>query len=120
MSKRIPKPAAKLPKFHSEAEEREFWETHDSANVVDWSAARHVAFPDLRPTTQAISLRLPLSMLAELKTLANRRDVPYQSLLKMILADRLQAERAGAPPVSVTAAAVTAIEPSAGKAAPAR
>lgn len=80
------------PKFGSEAEEREFWSTHDSTSYVDWSKARQATFPNLRPTVRAISLRLPQSMIDMLKTLANKKDVPYQSLLKMYLAERIQKE----------------------------
>lgn len=82
----------KVPEFRSEAEEREFWETHDSSEYVDWSQAKVVTFPDLKPSTQTISLRLPAPLLADLKALANRRDVPYQSLLKVFLAERVEAE----------------------------
>jgi predicted DNA binding CopG/RHH family protein len=82
-----------LPQFRSEAEEREFWETHDSALYVDWSEAKLAIFPDLKPSTETISLRLPASLLAELKALANKRDVPYQSLLKVYLAERVARER---------------------------
>lgn len=82
------------PQFASEAEERAFWETADSADYVDWSAAERVRLPNLKPSTATISLRLPESMLEELKVLANQRDVPYQSLLKVFLAERLAAERA--------------------------
>ena len=84
-----------LPKFRSEAQEREFWETHDSTPYVDWSDARIAVFPDLKPSTETISLRLPASLLAELKSLANQRDVPYQSLLKVYLAERVTRERSG-------------------------
>ena len=83
-----------LPAFQSEAEERRFWETHDTADYVDWSRARLGVFPNLKPSTETISLRLPASLLAELKLLANKRDVPYQSLLKVLLAERLADERA--------------------------
>ena len=83
----------KTPAFKSEAEEREFWETADSTQYVDWSKAEAVRFPNLRPSTTAISVRLPDTLLAELKLLANEKDVPYQSLLKVYLADRVQAER---------------------------
>ena len=69
-----------VPEFPSEAEERAFWETHDTAEYVDWSKARLGVFPNLKPSTETISLRLPASLLAELKTLANERDVPYQSV----------------------------------------
>lgn len=81
-------------RFAKEEDERAFWEAHDTAGFVDWSRARRVPFPALKPSTTTISLRLPESMLAELKVLANQRDVPYQSLLKVFLAERLAAERA--------------------------
>jgi predicted DNA binding CopG/RHH family protein len=81
-----------LPKFKSEEHEREFWASHDSTEFVDWRKARSVALPNLKPSSQTISLRLPKPMLEQLKRLANKRDVPYQSLLKMFLADRLKAE----------------------------
>jgi predicted DNA binding CopG/RHH family protein len=84
----------RIPKFRNEDEEREFWATHDSVDYVDWSKARRVQFPKLRPSLKTISLRLPESMLAELRIQANKRDVPYQSLLKVYLADRLAEERA--------------------------
>ncbi|MDQ7841110.1 MAG: BrnA antitoxin family protein [bacterium] len=82
-----------IPKFASEADERAFWETHDTAEYVDWSQARLGVFPDLKPSTETISLRVPAGLLAELKTLANQRDVPYQSLLKVFLAERVARER---------------------------
>ena len=81
-----------IPAFSSEAEEAEFWATHDTADYVDWSAARVVIFPDLKASTTTISLRLPSHLLEDLKRLANRRDVPYQSRLKVFLAERLEAE----------------------------
>ncbi len=81
-----------IPEFRSEAEEREFWETHDSVEYVDWSRAQVVTFPNLKPSTETISLRLPAPLLADLKALANKRDVPYQSLLKVFLAERVAAE----------------------------
>jgi len=84
----------RIPEFGSEAEERAFWETHDTAAYVDWREARPGVFPDLKPSTETISLRLPAGLLAELKTLANKRDVPYQSLLKVFLAERVARERA--------------------------
>jgi predicted DNA binding CopG/RHH family protein len=83
----------KPPTFKSEAEEREFWETADSTQYADWAKAEAVRFPNLRPSTTAISIRLPDTLLTELKFLANEKDVPYQSLLKVYLADRVQAER---------------------------
>lgn len=92
----MPKPKTnlrKIPKFKTEQEEREFWESADSTDYVDWSKAKVVRFPNLRPSTTAISLRLPDTLLTELKLLANERDVPYQSLLKVYLADRVTAER---------------------------
>mgnify|MGYP001199783863 FL=1 len=84
----------RIPNFSSEREEREFWETHDTADYVDWGRARVAVFPDLKSSTEAISLRLPASLLAEIKALANKRDVPYQSLLKVFLAERVVSERA--------------------------
>ena len=79
-----------LPKFKTEAEERAFWETHDSTEYVDWSQAQRVRFPNLKPSTQAISLRLPVSLLEQIKVEANRRDVPYQSLIKIWLAEKAE------------------------------
>ncbi len=93
MKKPLQEPRVKtVPKFRSEEEEREFWATHDSADYVDWSKARAAVFPNLKPSTETISLRLPASLLADLKVLANRRDVPYQSLLKMFLSERVDDE----------------------------
>ncbi len=88
------KTAKTVPAFQSEAEERAFWETHDTTEYVDWTRAKPAVFPDLRPSTETISLRLPAGLLAELKVLANKRDVPYQSLMKVFLADRVARERA--------------------------
>lgn len=84
-----------VPAFTSERAEREYWETHDSTGVVDWSTARRAVFPNLKASTETISLRLPTALLADLKVLANKRDVPYQSLLKVYLADRVTHETAG-------------------------
>jgi predicted DNA binding CopG/RHH family protein len=84
-----------LPKFESEDEEREFWAERDSVDYVDWSRAQRVVLPDLKPSTRTISLRLPEMMLDELKLLANRRDVPYQSLIKVFLAERIDQELRG-------------------------
>ena len=81
-----------LPVFGSEGEERQFWETHDTGPFVDWNTAQVAVFPNLKPSTETISLRLPSALLAELKALANKRDVPYQSLLKVFLADRVSRE----------------------------
>lgn len=86
-----PKP---VPTFRSEDEEREFWATADTTEYFDWSRAQRVAFPNLKPSTATISLRLPQGLLDELKVLANQRDVPYQSLLKVFLAERIASERA--------------------------
>lgn len=83
------------PAFRSEAEEREFWERHDTSPFVDWRGAKLAVFPNLKPSTETISLRLPAALLAELKALANKRDVPYQSLLKVFLAERVAREVTG-------------------------
>ncbi|NNN04999.1 MAG: hypothetical protein HKL90_03775 [Elusimicrobia bacterium] len=82
----------KIPKFKNEKAERSFWAVHDSADHIDWSKAKKAVFPNLRPTLKSISLRLPKSMIDELRVLANKRDVPYQSLLKMFLAERIAKE----------------------------
>lgn len=82
-----------IPSFRSEEAEREFWATADSTEYFDWSTARHAVFPNLKPSTATISLRLPQGMLDDLKVLANQRDVPYQSLLKVFLAERISVER---------------------------
>jgi predicted DNA binding CopG/RHH family protein len=82
----------KAPRFASEDEERKFWGKTDSLDYVDWSSAQRVVLPNLKPTQITISLRIPAMMLAELKKLANKRDVPYQSLLKVFLAERLEQE----------------------------
>ena len=84
------KPEKSIPKFRSEAEERAFWEKHDSADYLDWSAARAVVLPNLKPTTKTISLRLPHHMLDSIKAAANARDVPYKSLIKVWLNEKLQ------------------------------
>lgn len=78
------------PVFASEAEERQFWETHDSISHVDWSHARPAVLPNLKPTTQTISLRLPKHLLDAIKAAANARDVPYQSLIKVWLQERAE------------------------------
>ncbi|MCI0611804.1 BrnA antitoxin family protein [bacterium] len=83
----------KIPVFKTEKQEREFWSHADSAVYVDWKKGRNVKFPNLKPTMRTISLRLPESMLAQLKVLANKRDVPYQSLMKIFLAERLAEEK---------------------------
>jgi predicted DNA binding CopG/RHH family protein len=86
-----------IPKFKNESEEFEFWSAtgpgSDSTKYIDWSQAKRTKFPNLRPTLRTISVRLPVAMIEDLKVLANQRDVPYQSLLKVFLAERLEAER---------------------------
>lgn len=85
----------KMPAFENEDQEREFWAAHDSADYVDWRKAKPVKLTHLRPTTRTISIRLPEAMIERLKILANKRDVPYQSLLKMFVADRIEQELRG-------------------------
>ncbi len=82
----------RVPTFKNEDEEREFWAAHDSTEFVDWSKAKRAVFPNLKPSTKTISLRLPESIIAALKLLANKRDVPYQSLLKVFLAEKVEEE----------------------------
>jgi len=82
-----------MPRFETEAEERAFWAEHDTSEYFDWSQARRVVLPELRPSTTAISMRLPLPLLTELKRLAHEQDVPYQSLMKVYLAERVAQER---------------------------
>ncbi len=81
-----------IPRFKTEDEEREFWATHDSTDYVDWSKAEQVIFPNLKPSTESISLRLPKYLLARIKELANAKDVPYQSLIKIFLAEKVDKE----------------------------
>ncbi len=85
----MPKP---IPEFESEEEEQEFWATHDSADYLDWSQAEKVVFPKLKPSTKTISLRMSESMLNELRLLANKHDIPYQSLIKVFLRERIDDE----------------------------
>ena len=82
----------KIPKFKSEVEERRFWQQHDSSEYLDWTDAEDVILPRLKPSSRKISIRLPESMLEELKVLANKRDVPYQSLLEIFLSERIKTE----------------------------
>jgi len=82
----------RIPTFKNEDAEREFWATHDSTEYIDWAKAKRAVFPNLKPTTRTISLRLPESIIAALKVLANKRDVPYQSLLKVFLAEKVEEE----------------------------
>lgn len=79
-----------MPKFASEADERAFWESHDTTEYLDWSKARKAVLPNLKPTTKTISLRLPQHLLDSLKAAANARDVPYQSLIKVWLQEKLR------------------------------
>ena len=80
----------KIPNFKNEEEEREFWASHDSTEYVDWSKAERVIFPNLKPSTETISLRLPEYLLARIKQIANFKDVPYQSLMKIFLAEKVE------------------------------
>ena len=81
-----------IPDFKNEDEEREFWATHDSTEYVDWSKAEKAVFPNLKLSTESISLRLPSFLLARIKELANKKDVPYQSLMKVFLAEKVDQE----------------------------
>ncbi|WP_282720347.1 BrnA antitoxin family protein [Halomonas kalidii] len=83
----------KMSEFKTEEEEREFWETHDSSDYVDWSQAEPASFPKLKPSTKTISLRLPEALLDRIKIEANKRDMPYQSLIKAWLADDVNDSR---------------------------
>jgi predicted DNA binding CopG/RHH family protein len=83
------KKAKPVPAFRTEADERKFWETRDSTDYIDWGKAERVRFPNLKPSTTAISIRLPLGLLEQIKIAANKRDVPYQSLIKMWLAEKV-------------------------------
>ena len=83
----------KTPEFKTEAEEREFWESHDSGDYVDWKKAKLTALPNLKPSTKTISLRLPEGLLERIKIEANKRDMPYQSLIKVWLADDVEESR---------------------------
>ena len=89
----MPNTNKKLPDFKTENEERKFWAAADSTEYIDWRSAKRTKFVQLKPSLRTISLRLPVSMIEDLKVLANRRDVPYQSLLKVFLAERLAKER---------------------------
>jgi predicted DNA binding CopG/RHH family protein len=79
-----------IPKFQNEAEERKFWESHDSTEYLDWSKAKKINLPNLKPSSTSISLRLPNGLLERIKIAANKRDVPYQSLMKTWLAEKLE------------------------------
>lgn len=81
-----------MPKLATEEDERTFWATHDSTEFVDWDKAEAVVLPHLKTSTKSISLRLPESMLDQLRMIANKRDVPYQSLIKLFLMERIEQE----------------------------
>ena len=83
----------KIQQFKTDEEEAEFWDTHDTTDYIDWSKAQKVVFTNLKPSTQSISLRLPTSLLYNLKSLANQKDVPYQSLMKVYLSEKVKEER---------------------------
>ena len=82
----------RIPKFKTEEEEREFWSKNDSTEYLDWKTSKSVSFPNLKPSTKTISLRLPEFLLNDIKIIANKRDVPYQSLIKIILKERIDRE----------------------------
>ena len=83
----------KIPTFRTEAEERAFWENHDSSDYLDWSKADTVSMPNLKPSTKTISLRLPETLLDRIKIEANKRDMPYQSLIKVWLMEDIDQGR---------------------------
>ena len=85
-------PNKKIPVFKNEDEERGYWATHDSTEYIDWSKARKSTLSKLKPSLKTISIRLPEIMIEELKLLANKRDVPYQSLMKIFIAERVEQE----------------------------
>ena len=89
------KQSSALPRFRTEKAERAFWEANDSSARIDWSRAQRVRLPKLKPSSMSISLRLPIGLLEALRIEANRRDVPYQSLIKIWLAERMAADVAG-------------------------
>ena len=89
----MPNTKRPIPEFRSEEDERTFWANHDSSDFVDWDRGSFRKLPNLKPSLRTISVRLPVSMIEDLKILANKRDVPYQSLLKVFLAERLEFER---------------------------
>lgn len=91
----MPKKNKSIPQFKSEDEEREFWSKNDSSDYVDWKKAQEIRFPNLKPSTKTISVRFPEILLDDLKILANKRDVPYQSLLKIFVAERVEEEIRG-------------------------
>lgn len=88
----MPKKLKEIPKFRNEDEERKFWAKHDSTEFVEWEQAKSVVLPNLKPTTRTISLRISESMLNQIRLIANQRDVPYQSLIKIFLKDKIKEE----------------------------
>jgi predicted DNA binding CopG/RHH family protein len=88
----MPQRSKEIPTFKNEDKEREFWSKADSAEYIDWDSAKLATLPNLKPTTRSISLRIPESMLEQLRLIANKRDVPYQSLIKVFLKDRINDE----------------------------
>jgi predicted DNA binding CopG/RHH family protein len=88
----MPMEFKEIPDFKDEEEERAFWATHDSSEYIDWDSAESAILPQLKPSTKTISLRLPEAMLDELRVIANKRDVPYQSLIKVFLKERIDQE----------------------------
>jgi predicted DNA binding CopG/RHH family protein len=86
------KSSKRIPTFRNEDKEREFWSNADSTEFLDWDKSEVTTFSDLKPTTRAISLRIPETMLEQIRRIANKRDVPYQSLIKMFLKDRINQE----------------------------
>jgi predicted DNA binding CopG/RHH family protein len=83
----------KIPNFASNTQETAFWKLHDSTEYIDWEKAKHATFPNLKPSTKTISFRLPESLLNEIRTLANKEDIPYQSFMKMLLVQSVHAFR---------------------------
>ncbi len=81
-----------IPQFKNEDDERKFWAVHESTEYVDWDSAESVKFPNLKPSTETISIRLPLSLLDSIKIMANKKDVPYQSLIKILLSEKVTEE----------------------------
>lgn len=82
----------KIPKFRSESEERKFWDKNDTTSFIDWDKAKKISFPNLKPSVKSISLRLPEAMLNDLKVIANKKDIPYQSLMKMFISEKIKEE----------------------------
>lgn len=88
----MPKKLKKIPNFKNLKDEKKFWQNADTSEYFDYSKAELVEFPNLKPSTESISIRLPSSLLTRIKKIANSQDVPYQSLMKVYLADRVKEE----------------------------